>query len=394
MSTDKVDTGLDEKLNESIEELRAAYLAFISHVETTVQLRQLLSADKLTAHPHLVDLPVPQVIKANEGELELNKQRHKRLKASLDNCLNLVNSKVLALEDEVVEELANMQSHYELVHMIFFLSSMYLKAQQLYVNNDERLVQLVDVEQKLNELSIPKDLKLAYAMANSSSSIKHKKLFEELFWNFKENLIYAADLQADCRIKIGTYLHEVKHLRLADIEYKYELRMSTAFLDLVEIMTTSLAKTFSDSFNRPPDKDEELTVKLINIFTELQSWEKKADGFHDKLSNLDIRSKEEKAESSKDDVLKTHLTTCQDTINELTQHHAEVKDDTIKDDYLLDSAFSEKVLVLEHLSKKARDYLSRIYKIIDSGSSSNEQKADLTKLQNISAKTGDNYPNQ
>ena len=184
MSTDKVDTGLDEKLNESIEELRAAYLAFISHVETTVQLRQLLSADKLTAHPHLVDLPVPQVIKANEGELELNKQRHKRLKASLDNCLNLVNSKVLALEDEVVEELANMQSHYELVHMIFFLSSMYLKAQQLYVNNDERLVQLVDVEQKLNELSIPKDLKLAYAMANSSSSIKHKKLFEDPFQSY------------------------------------------------------------------------------------------------------------------------------------------------------------------------------------------------------------------
>ena len=231
MSTDKVDSGQDGRLNESIEELKAAYLTFISHVGTTVKLKELLSADKLTAYPHLADLPVPQVVKADEDELELNKQRHKRLKASLDNCLNLINSKVTALEDEIMDELANMQTHYELVHMMFLLSSMYVKAQQLYVNNDECIMQLVEVEQKLKDLSIPVDLRLSYAMANSSSTIKHQKLFEELFWNFKENLIYSADLQADCRIKIGTYFSDAKHLRLTDIESKYELRMSPAFLE-------------------------------------------------------------------------------------------------------------------------------------------------------------------
>ena len=77
MSTDKVDSGQDGRLNESIEELKAAYLTFISHVGTTVKLKELLSADKLTAYPHLADLPVPQVVKADEDELELNKQRHK-----------------------------------------------------------------------------------------------------------------------------------------------------------------------------------------------------------------------------------------------------------------------------------------------------------------------------
>ena len=386
MSNDKVDPTMDGKLNESIEELKGAYEIFVSHLGLTVQLKQLLAADKLTVFPHLTDLLVPQAIRASEEEFELNKQRHKRLKASLDNCLNLINAKVLSLQEEIVEELAIMQGYYELVHMIFFISSMFLKAQQLYVLNDERLTELLDIEQKLAQISIPQDLRLAYALSNSSNSLRHKTVFEELFWNFKDNLIYLADSQADCRIKIGSYNYDIQNLKLIDIASKYQLRMTPAFLEVIDLMSLSLVKTFSESLNPIPDKAEDLTIKLIQIFTELQSWEKKAESCHQKLSDLDLRSKEEKDESSKDDVLKAHLATCQETISELTKHHAEVKDDTLKDDYLLATTFSEKVLILEHLSKKARDYLSRIYKIIDNGSSSHDQKADLLKLQSISAK--------
>ena len=103
------------------------------------------------------------------------------MKASLDNCLNLINSKVTALEDEIMDELTNMQTHYELVHMMFLLSSMYVKAQQLYVNNDECIMQLVEVEQKLKDLSIPVDLRLSYAMANTHLTLSNTRSYLKNF---------------------------------------------------------------------------------------------------------------------------------------------------------------------------------------------------------------------